>query len=390
MMTDDSELLRAAVRGALKQLSTSDDVRRFMATARGYEDATWRRLSRELGLPGLTVPEEYGGAGLTEQELGIAIEEAGASLLCGPLFATAALALPLLQSLQDQQALALYGPAVASGELTATVALAEDAGTWNPAIVATKATRQHEDWVLDGVKNYVVDGATAGLILVVARVAGEAPAGPAGHLGVFAIEPGAGGTGGTGGLGIEQFVTLDQTRKQARLTLSAVRARRVGHGDATAAIARATAISRALLAAEQAGGAQRCLDATVEYAKTRIQFGRAIGSFQAVKQRLAEMLVLVESAKSAAYAALAAAAADSASEDKGAADLEHVAAIAALTAGEAYTYVTAQTVQLHGGIGFTWEHDAHLYFKRARASAVLLGTASELTDLIGRQLEAII
>jgi acyl-CoA dehydrogenase len=368
---EDSDLLRAAVRDALRQLSSPADVRRAMATARGYENPAWQRLSRELGLPGLTIAEEHGGAGLTERELGIAIEEAGASLLCAPLFATAALALPLLRALRDEDALARYGPAIAAGELTATVALAEDDGRWSPASVTATASSEGGQWVLNGVKNYVVDGATAGLILVAAREADGSP-------GVFAVGPEA-----TGGLHREQLVTLDQTRKQARLTLASVPARKAGDGDATAAIHQATAVSRALLAAEQVGGAQHCLDMTVEYAKTRIQFGRAIGSFQAVKQRLAEMLVRTESAKSAAYAAVEAAA-------KGADDLEHVAAIAALTAGEAYAYVTAQAVQLHGGIGFTWEHDAHLYFKRARASAVLLGTASELTDLIGRQLEAII
>jgi len=368
--SEESELLRSAVRDALKQLSTSEDVRRTMATARGYEDRTWQRLSRELGLPGLTIAEEHGGAGLTEAELGIAIEEAGASLLCAPLFATAGLALPLLKALDDEQAMARYAPPIAAGELTATVALAEDPGRWQPPAVTTTAGQDDDGWLLNGVKNYVVDGATAGLVLVVAVTED-------GERGVFAVDQNA------PGLAIEQLVTLDQTRKQARLTLSNVGAQRVGAADATAAIARATAVSRALLAAEQAGGAQRCLDMTVEYAKARIQFGRAIGSFQAIKQRLAEMLILTESAKSAAYAALEAVA-------SGTEDLEHVAAVAALTAGEAYEYVTAQTVQLHGGIGFTWEHDAHLYFKRARASAILLGTASELTDLIGSQLAAII
>ncbi|HUN37320.1 MAG TPA: acyl-CoA dehydrogenase family protein [Trebonia sp.] len=244
--------------------------------------------------------------------------------------------------------------------------------------------------MLGGVKNYVVDGATAGLILVVAKTDDGEP-------GVFAVER-TERTDETGkaasGLEIEQLVTLDQTRKQARLTLSAVRARRVGHPatgiTAVTAITRATAVSRALLAVEQVGGAQRCLDVTVRYARDRIQFGRPIGSFQAVKQRLAEMLILIESARSAAYAALDAAAGREAASQESDLELEHAAAIAALMAAEAYGYVTAQTIQLHGGIGFTWEHDAHLYFKRARASAVLLGTASELTDLIGRQLEAIL
>ncbi|HEY6792909.1 MAG TPA: acyl-CoA dehydrogenase family protein, partial [Trebonia sp.] len=365
--TEDSELLRSAVRDALNQLSTSEEVRRAMATARGYEDKTWQRLSRELGLPGLSIAEEYGGAGLTEQELGIAIEEAGASLLCAPLFATAALAVPLLKALDDEEAIARYAPRIAAGKLTATVALAEDSGTWQPSAVAATArpAGDGEGWLLNGVKNYVVDGATAGLILVVARAFGAArPA--SGELGVFAVDNGA------PGLDVEQLVTLDQTRKQARVTLSDVRARRVGVGatDAIAAVDKATAVSRALLAAEQAGGAQHCLDMTVAYAKARVQFGRAIGSFQAIKQRLAEMLILTESAKSAAHAAIEAAASS-------APDLEHVAAVAALTAGEAYAYVSAQTVQLHGGIGFTWEHDAHLHFKRARASAILLGTASE-------------
>jgi acyl-CoA dehydrogenase len=384
--SDDSDLLRAAVRDALKQLSTSADVRRAMATARGYEDKAWQRLSQELGLPGLTVPEELGGAGLTEAELGIALEEAGATLLCAPLFATAGLALPLLMSLGDDNALARYAPRIAAGELTATVALAEDSGTWSPDASTTTATQDGEHWTLTGVKNYVVDGATAGLILVVARVPeeargpGKAPSLP-GWLSVFAV--GKDTAGGTAGLEIEQLVTLDQTRKQARLTFNGTPARRIGTGDASAAVARATAVSRALLAAEQVGGAQRCLDMTVEYAKTRIQFGRAIGSFQAIKQRLAEMLILIESARSAAYAALDAAASN-------ADELEHITAIAALTAGEAYANASAQAIQLHGGIGFTWEHDAHLYFKRARASAIMLGTASELTDLIGRQLEALI
>ena len=364
---EDSDLLRAAVRGALSQLSSSADVRRAMATPRGFEDPVWHRLARELGLPGLTLPERHGGGGLTEAELAIAFEEAGASLLCAPLFATAGLAVPLLTALGDEAAIARFGPAIAAGELTATVALAEDSGRWQPDSVRCTATPgPAAEWALHGVKNYVVDGGTAGLILVIARAGGE--------LGVFAVR------GDAPGLEREPLVTLDQTRKQARLVLRATPAERVGTSDAASAIARATAVSRALLAAEQTGGAQRCLDMTVDYAKSRIQFGRAIGSFQAVKQRLAEMLVQVESARSAAQAAATAAAA-------GDAELEHVAAIAALTCGEAYTWVTAQSVQLHGGIGFTWEHDAHLYFKRARASALLLGSASELTDLIGRQLE---
>jgi alkylation response protein AidB-like acyl-CoA dehydrogenase len=364
---EDSELFRSSVRAALSRLSSPADVRRAMESARGFDQQVWRRLAGEMGLAGLALPEKLGGGGFSEAELAIAFEEAGASLLCAPLFATAGLAVPLLTALGDEAAVGRFGPDIAAGELTATVALAEEDGRWRTDLVRCTAAAAGSSWVLDGVKNYVVDGASAGLILVVAR-AGE-------ELGVFAVR------GDEPGLERERLVTLDQTRTQARLVLRAVPAERLGAGDATAAVARATAGSRALLAAEQVGGAQHCLDMTVDYAKTRIQFGRSIGSFQAVKQRLAEMLVQVESARSAALAAADAAAA-------GDPELAHVAAIAALTCSEAYTWVTEQTIQLHGGIGFTWEHDAHLYFKRARASALLLGTASELTDFLGQQLAA--
>jgi alkylation response protein AidB-like acyl-CoA dehydrogenase len=363
---EERDLLRASVHDAMTKLSTSADVRRAMATAAGFEEPLWRRLAGELGLAGLTLPAEFGGSDLTEEELAIAFEQAGATLLCAPLFATAGLAVPLLRALGDEAAIARYAPSIASGDLTAKVALAEDAGRWRVDTVRCTATPDGGRWVIDGVKNYVLDGATAGLVLVVA-LAGSEP-------GVFAV------SGDAAGLEREPLVTLDQTRKQARLVFTRAPAERVGSGDALNAIARATAVSRGMLAAEQVGGAQRCLDMTVGYAKTRIQFGRAIGSFQAVKQRLAEMLVLVESARSAALAAVEAAAASDP-------ELEHVAAVAALTCGEAYTWVTEQTIQLHGGIGFTWEHDAHLYFKRARTSALLLGTGGELVELIGRQLE---
>jgi len=389
---EDSELFRSAVRAALSRLSSAADVRRAMGSPRGFDDQVWQRLSRDMGLAGLTLPEELGGGGFTEAELAIVFEEAGASLLCAPLFPTAGLAVPLLKALgneaalartgsaitdREEAAIARFGPAISSGELTATVALAEDDGRWRTDTVRCAATPVRSGWELEGVKNYVVDGASAGLILVVARTA-------AGELGVFAVRDDA------AGLERERLVTLDRTRTQARLVLRATPAERVGTGDAAPAIERATAVSRALLAAEQVGGAQHCLDLTVEYAKTRIQFGRSIGSFQAVKQRLAEMLVRVESARSAALAAVTAAATGDVGAATGDMELEHVAAVAALTCGEAYTWVTEQTIQLHGGIGFTWEHDAHLYFKRARASALLLGSASELTDLLGRQLEAIV
>jgi acyl-CoA dehydrogenase len=400
----DTELLRDAARTAFGELSQPGDVRRLMATAAGWEPALWGRLAGELGAPGLMLSPDHGGAGLSCPELAVVMEQAGAALLCAPLLSTAALAVPLLLACADHAALSRYGPAIASGQLTATVALAEDAGRWSTDGMTTGARRDGAGWVIDGAKNYVVDGATAGLILVVAATA----AGPA----VFAVDAGA------PGLHRDEMVTLDQTRKQARLRFSRTPAAPVGPvgpvgtvgpvgpvepaGPAGSPgpadlISRATDVSRALLAAEQTGGAQRCLDMTVQYAKTRIQFGRPIGSFQAVKQRLAEMLIAVESARSAAYAAAQSAAQSLAQSQaqpaaqpgaSGADDLWRVARIAAITCTEAYNWVSAQTIQLHGGIGFTWEHDAHLYFKRARSSAQLLGTPGDHVAALARQLDA--
>ncbi|HEY0448814.1 acyl-CoA dehydrogenase family protein [Actinophytocola sp.] len=358
---EDLEHFRDSVRSALAALSGPDRVRAAMANGGRADGETWRVLATQLDLAGLMVPEEFGGSGLGPVELAVALEEAGSALLVSPLFATAALAVPLLVALDDPSALARYGPAIAAGTRTATVALAEDDGEWSLDAVRATARRDGERWRLDGAKNYVVDGADAGLVLVVARAGAD--------VAVFAVDDPA--------LPRERLVTLDLTRPMARLTFESTEATLVGSLGADGAVRSATAVSRALLAAEQVGGAQRCLDMAVDYAKTRIQFGRPIGSFQAVKQRLADALVQVESARSAVYVAVRSAGAD----------LALNARIAAVLAAEAYAAVSAQNIQLHGGIGFTWEHDAHLYFKRARAGAQLLGRVGEHITAIGQHLD---
>jgi acyl-CoA dehydrogenase len=338
-------------------------VRAAMANGGRSEEDTWRVLTTQLDLAGLLLPEHAGGGGLGPAELAVAMEEAGSALLGAPLFATAALAVPLLVALGDTDALSRCGPAIAAGTLTATVALAEDDGEWSLAAVRTTARPGGERWRLDGVKNYVVEGADAGLVLVVAR-AGD-------QLAVFAVD------GTDPAVGRERLVPLDLTRPMARLTFASAPATLVGRLGAGAVIESATATSRALLAAEQLGGAQRCLDMAVEYAKTRIQFGRPIGSFQAVKQRLADALIQVESARSAVSVAVRSTGPDLAVNSR----------IAALMAAEAYSAVSAQNIQLHGGIGFTWEHDAHRYFKRAWTSARLLGRVDDHVAAIGRHLD---
>ncbi|MEV0595534.1 acyl-CoA dehydrogenase family protein [Nonomuraea cavernae] len=359
---EDLEQFRESVRGALADVSGSAQVRAAMMTERGWDEATWRLLVR-LDLPGLMLPERLGGGGLGAAEFAVAAEECGARLVCSPLFATSVLAVPLLLALDDTDALDRHGRRIARGELTATVALAETGARWDVSEVRATARREGDGWRLDGVKHHVVDGASADLLLVVART-------PDG-LAVFAVERGA------AGLDAESLVTLDHTRKMARLELTGVAGELVGPVGCDAALAAATDVSRALLAAEQIGVAQRCLDMVVDYAKTRIQFARPIGSFQIIKQRLADALIQVESARSAVYTATRSSGAELARDSR----------VAALMAGRASTYMTAQTIQLHGGVGFTWEHDAHLYFKRARTSARLLGQADEHVAALGELLE---
>jgi alkylation response protein AidB-like acyl-CoA dehydrogenase len=364
---EDTALLRDTARAAFRDRSPIAEVRRLMETGEGWSASTWRRLCRELGLAGLAAPEEHGGAGLGEIELGVIFEEAGWALLCAPLLATAGLAIPLLLAAGDTAAMERYLPGLCDGSLVATVVTAGQAGgslTTDPGVSAVPGD---DGWRLSGSAGFVLDGAHAGVVFV--------PALADGSLALFAVEAGA------TGLQAVPLITLDQTRKQAQLLLDAVPAVRLETTEPAAALGRALSVGRAMLACEQAGGAGRCLELTVEYAKSRIQFGRPIGSFQAVKQHAADMLIKVESARSAAGAAARAAA-----DPDGGDDLAVVVAVAKAYCSEAYVAVAGETIQLHGGIGFTWEHDAHLYFKRAWASAEMLGNPAEHLERVAAHL----
>jgi alkylation response protein AidB-like acyl-CoA dehydrogenase len=369
---EDQEELRRTVRRFLERSSAEADVRRLMTTKHGYDPAVWKQLSGQLGLNGLAIPEEYGGSGFSFVELGVVLEEMGRALLCAPFFASVVLAAELLKALGDEQARKDYLPQIASGETIATVALTEADGRWDPSSIATTAVPVTGDgdagsaWRLTGTKTYVPDGSSAGLILVIARTDAR--------LGVFAVDAEA------PGLSREALPTMDQTRKQARIDFDSVPARLLGgSADAWPAVSRMLQIAAVGLAAEQVGGAQRTLEMAVEYAKLREQFGRPIASFQAIKHKCSTMLVAVESMKSATYYGLwAVSAAESESE------LPLAASIAKVTCSDGYTLVTSENIQIHGGIGFTWEHPAHLYFKRARGSKVLLGSPDYHRDLIAR------
>jgi alkylation response protein AidB-like acyl-CoA dehydrogenase len=336
-----------------------------METTDGFDQAVWDQMANQLGLQALAIPEEYGGAGFTYVELTVVFEEMGAALLCAPYFSTVALGANALLQSGDESAKKDLLPGIAEGTTKATLAITEDSGRWEPESVTLDASGG-PDWSLSGHKMYVIDGHTADLVIVVART-------PKG-LSLFAVE------GNAPGLVRTPLATMDQTRKQARLEFSSVPARLIGaEGEAGPAVTRILDLAAVALAAEQVGGAQRCLDMAVEYAKTRIQFGRPIGSFQAIKHKCADMLLEVESAKSAAYYAGWAAAEESD-------ELPVVASLAKSYCSEAYFHAAAENIQIHGGIGFTWEHDAHLYFKRAKSSELLLGDPSYHRELLAQRI----
>src|SRR5215467_5113851 len=354
--TDEQEELRRTMRRFCEDRSPSTEVRRLMASTDGYSPPVWEQMASQLGLQSLTIPERYGGAGFGYVELAIVLEEMGRVLFCAPYFATAAMAVNALLASGDADACSAHLPSIAAGETIATLALAEDTGRWDEEGVTLHAERFGDGWALDGHKSFVLDGTIASLVLVAART----------WFGVslFAVE------GDADGLTRTPLETLDQTRKLARLEFARTPARLVGaDGGAWPGIARTLDLAAIALAAEQVGGAQRCLDMSVEYAKVRYQFGRPIGSFQVIKHRCADLLLEVESARAAAQYAAWAAAEESA-------EVPVAASLAKSTCSDAYFRAAADNIQIHGGIGFTWEHDAHLYFKRAKSSQLFLGDAA--------------
>jgi alkylation response protein AidB-like acyl-CoA dehydrogenase len=347
--------------------SSSAEVRRLMATQDGYDAAVWAEMATGLGLQGLIIPETYGGLGLGHVELALVMEEMGRRLLCAPYFSTIALATNALLCSSDETANEELLPGIAAGDTMATLALAEDHGRWDLVDIQTRAKMVGGAWLVRGHKTSVTDGLTAGLVLVAART-------PHG-LSLFAVD------GEARGLTRWPLEVLDATRKQARLEFSDTPARLIGQeGAAEPGLRRALDLATVALAAEQVGGAAQCLDMSVEYAQVREQFGRSIGSFQAIKHLCAGMLLEVESARSAAYDA--ARVAHEAPED-----LSLAASLAKITCSEAYMHAAANTLQIHGGIGFTWQHDCHLYFKRAESCSQLLGDPgyhrNRLAALIG-------
>jgi alkylation response protein AidB-like acyl-CoA dehydrogenase len=364
--SEEQEELRTIVRQFLDAKSPESAVREQMETETGFDPDVWKQMAEQLGLQSLIVPEKFGGQGFGFVELIVVLEEMGRSLVCVPYFSTVVLATNALLHAGDEAAQAEYLPGIASGETIAALALTEPNGRWDASGVEMTATKTADGYLLSGTKSFVLDGHTADLIVVAARTDNG--------ISLFAVP------GDAPGLTRTALATMDQTRKQAKLDFTEVPAKLVGaDGEAWPVIERVLDLAAVALAAEQVGGAQKCLDMAVQYAKDRVQFGRPIGSFQAIKHKCADMLLEVESAKSAAYYAgwCAAELND---------ELPAVASLAKAYCSDAYFHASAENIQIHGGIGFTWEHPAHLYFKRAKSSELLFGDPTYHRELLAQRI----
>ncbi|MET0735689.1 MAG: acyl-CoA dehydrogenase family protein [Microbacterium sp.] len=345
---DEQQLLRETVEAIAVERAGRAEFRRHAEPGAGYDMDLWHAIGRDLGLAGLTISDEYGGAGAGAVELAIVMEATGRSLAPSPLFATLALGAAAIAASGDTAAMAEYLPRIASGETTATLAHFEDPQRGE---VQTRAERSDAGWMLTGMKRAVVDGATADLLIVTALDGDD--------LRLFVVD----------GVDAERVpsTVLDTTRPLATVRLDATPATPLAGGEE--ALARALRSASLALAAESLGVAQWCLDTSVAYARTRVQFDRPIGSFQAIKHKLADMLMDVEAARAGiAYATW--------SLDQDLDDIDAVAPLTAASISDAARRVASQTLQILGGIGYTWDHDAHFYFKRATASAQLLGSAA--------------
>jgi alkylation response protein AidB-like acyl-CoA dehydrogenase len=349
---DEHVQLRSSVRSFLAERSSSEAARDLMETASGFDRAVWELMAQQLGLQGLAIPEAHGGSGSSWVELGIVLEEMGSSLLCAPFLSTLLASQALQLSGEDR-----WLSEIANGSLIATVAWTPESGASTPLEPSVAAA----DGALTGSSMFVLDGDVADLILVVATE-------PAG-LSLFAVEADA------TGLTRERLEALDLTRHIARISLEATPGTLVGRrGTAAGVLTQLADLATVAVACEQVGGAQRCLDMMVGYAKVREQFGRPIGSFQAIKHHCADVLLEVESARSAATWACTVAGDP--------AELALAAALVGSYCAEAYTHAAATNIQVHGGIGFTWEHDAHLHFRRAKSSELLLRCPDEHRDTL--------
>lgn len=360
-LNDEQQELRRSARRFLREQAPSESLRKWLSTPEILDAGLWRRVTEDLGWTGFAIPEEFGGFGFSWLEMGLVLEECGRALLPAPVWTTTALGAGSILELGTDEQRAELLPEIAAGSTIATLALTEAGGKWNTLNLKTTFQKDGDDYVIQGVKTYVPWAHKADLLVTVARASD-------GSLGVFAIPA------TTAGVHVRRLATMDMTRPQGEITYENVRipasARLQGAADAEAALQTVLHRAAILLSNELLGVAEQSMDIAVDYAQQRVQFGKPIGSFQAIKHKCANMLMMVEAARSATwYAAWEAA--------QPGVDLAETAHVTKGYASDIAYRITADLIQILGGIGITWEHDAHFYFKRARASAALLGNTAE-------------
>jgi alkylation response protein AidB-like acyl-CoA dehydrogenase len=370
--SEEQEMLRKSTRDFLAKECSSKVVRRLMESPDAYDPALWKKLA-DLGWTALGIPESYGGVG-GFLDLVVVFEEAGRALLPGPFFATMGLAVPTLLEAGTEAQKREVLTAISSGAARATLAVTEPSGRWDAAGVTLSAKPSGGGWKLDGVKLFVPDAEVADYTVVAARTRGEGEDG----ISLFLVK------GRPNGMTVTQLKTLDTTRRWCEIRFDGVElgadALMGSPHLAWGPLKRAMEWATAALCAEMMGGTQKVLETSTDYAKTRQQFGKPIGIYQAVSHRLADMLVLSESGRSATYYAAW-------TVDADAPDRSLAASIAKAYVSDAYRKVAGDGIQVHGGIGFTWESDLHLYFKRAKASEVTLGDATYHRELVAQSLD---
>jgi alkylation response protein AidB-like acyl-CoA dehydrogenase len=370
--SEEQEMLRRSARDFLAKECSSKVVRKLMESSDPYDEGLWQKVAG-LGWTALGIPEEYGGVG-TFLDLVVVLEEAGRALMPGPFFATMGLAVPAIieagTGAQKKEALG----AIAQGTARATLAFTEPSGRWDAGSVTLTAKPSGGGWQLDGVKQFVPDAEAADYMVVAARTRGEGEDG----ISLFLVK------GRPKGMTVTSLKTLDQTRRWNEVRFDGIKldaGSLMGAADkAWPHLKRALEWATAALCAEMVGGTQKVLETSTDYAKARHQFGKPIGIYQAVSHKLADMLVLSESGRSATYYAAW-------TVDADAPDRSLAASMAKAYVSDAYRKVAGDGIQVHGGIGFTWEHDMHLYFKRAKSSEVTLGDATYHRELVAQSLD---
>ncbi len=354
--------LRKTVAQLLVKRADPAALRKTLDSGEPFDRGLWDVLCQQVGVAALAIPEEFGGFGATVVEQHLVLEELGAALTPSPMFGSAVLAAQAILASGNTQACERLLPGIAEGSSVAALCWVGPEGRWcSDDVACTAAGDDADGYTVSGTAHYVLDGAHADVLIVAAAVDGV--------VGLFEVDPTA------DGVARRQLPTMDLTRPLSVVEFSSAPALRLTEGDAATALERVRQVAIVALSAEQVGAAARCLQMTVDYSKDRVQFGRAIGSFQALKHRMADLYFLVETARSASYAAVHSLA-------EGLPSAAADAAVAKAYCSEALLAVTGDAIQLHGGIAITWEHDAHLYFKRAHGSAQLLGQPEQfLTEM---------